>query len=126
MKNNKAFTLVELLIVIAILALIAGLVIPLIGVTKLLTYIFGYFSIPAIILFGALMLNRKYKWLVNKQYGYYKLMNKTLIDKDVVVFNMWIFFIFWPIYTPIILAIVVGREVYNRYLKNIISIPNDE
>ena len=131
MKTNKAFTLIELLIVIAILAIIAGILISMVSsFPKLIFYTFVYFSIPAIILGGLLKLNQKYKWLVKKWYSKtlydYKLKNGGALDKDIVKINMIAFTIIWPIYLPGIVVFVGGKEVYHRYLKNIFSIPEDK
>jgi prepilin-type N-terminal cleavage/methylation domain-containing protein len=131
MKNNKAFTLVELLIVIVILAIIAGMVIPFVSsFPKLIFYTFVYFSIPASIFGVFLKLNRKYKWVVKKYYNKtlydYKLRIGGTLDKDIVKINMITFTIIWPIYLPGIVAFVGGKEVYHRYLKNVFSIPEDK
>ena len=49
MKTNKAFTLIELCVLLVILAIIAGMVIPFVSsFPKLIFNIFMYFSIPAI------------------------------------------------------------------------------
>ena len=129
--NNKAFTLIELLIVIVILAIIAGMVIPFVSsFPKLIFNIFMYFAIPASIFAGFLKLNQKYKWVVKKYYNKnlfdYKLKNGRALDKDIVKLNMIAFTIIWPIYLPGIVAFVGGKEVYHRYLKNIFSIPEDK
>ena len=129
--NNKAFTLIELLIVIAILAIIAGMVIPFVSsFPKLIFNIFMYFAIPASIFGGFLKLNQKYKWVVKKYYSKnlfdYKLKNGGALDKDIVKLNMIAFVIIWPIYLPGIVAFVGGKEVYHRYLKNNFSIPEDK
>ena len=131
MKTNKAFTLIELLIIIVILAIIAGMVIPFVSsFPKLIFYTFVYFSIPAIILGGLLKLNQKYKWVVkkwyNKTYHDYKLKNGGTLDGDIVKINMIAFTIIWPIYLPGIVVFVGCKEVYHRYLKNIFSIPEDK
>jgi prepilin-type N-terminal cleavage/methylation domain-containing protein len=129
--NNKAFTLIELLIVIVILAIIAGMVIPFVSsFPKLIFYVFMYFAIPASILGVALKLNQKHKWLVKKWYNKtlydYKLKNGGTLNGDIVKINMLTFFIIWPIYLPGIVAFVGGKEVYHRYLKNVFSIPEDK
>ena len=131
MKTNKAFTVIELLVVIVILAIIAGMVIPFVSsFPKLIFNIFMYFAIPAIILGGLLKLNQKYKWVVKKWYNKtlydYKLKNGGTLDGDIVKLNMIAFVIIWPIYLPGIVVFVGGKEVYHRYLKNNFSIPEDK
>ena len=130
--NNKAFTVIELLIVIVIiLAIIACMVIPFVSsFPKLIFYVFMYFAIPASILGVALKLNQKHKWLVKKRYSKnlfdYQLKNGDSINNDIVKINMIAFIITWPLYLPGALAIIGGKEVYHRYLKNIFSIPEDK
>lgn len=128
--NNKAFTLIELCILLAIIAIVITLVAGFVNIFKLLFWVLVYFSIPAIILGGLLKLNQKYKWLVKKWYSKtlydYKLKNGDTLDGDIVNHNMIAFFIIWPIYLPGIVAFVGGKEVYHRYLKNIFSIPEDK
>jgi prepilin-type N-terminal cleavage/methylation domain-containing protein len=129
--NNKAFTLVELLIVVIIVAIIGGMVIQFVdSFARLLFYVFMYFAIPAIIFGVALKLNQKYKWVVKKRYAsnffQYKLKNGDDIDKDIIQLNLWAFIIAWPIYLPVMLAIIGGKEVYHRYLKNWFKIPEDK
>jgi len=128
--NNKAFTLIELCILLAIIAIVITLVAGFVNIFKLLFWVLVYFSIPAIILGGLLKLNQKYKWVVKKYYNKtlfdYKLKNGGALDKDIVKLNMIAFTIIWPIYLPGIVAFVGGKEVYHRYLKNIFSIPEDK
>ena len=131
--NNKAFTLIELCVLLAIIAIVFSLVAGFVNIFKLLFWVLVYFSIPAIILGGLLKLNQKYKWVVKKWYNKtlydYKLKNGgTLVCKygDIVKLNMIAFTIFWPIYLPGIVVFVGGKEVYHRYLKNIFSIPEDK
>jgi hypothetical protein len=128
MKKNKAFTSVELLIVILIVAIIGGIVIPFVSsFPKLLFNVFMYFSIPAIIFGVALKLNQKHKWLVKKRYDgsffRYELKNGDQIDNDIIQLNVWAFIITWPLYLPGVLAIIGVKEVYHRYLKDRFSIP---
>jgi len=129
--KNKAFTLIELLVVIAILAIIGAMVIPFISnFPKLVFYVFMYFAIPASIFGVALKLNQKHKWLVKKRFSSnffkYRLKNGDDIDKEIVQINLWSFIIAWPIYLPGTLAIIGGKEVYHRYLKNWFKIPEDK
>jgi prepilin-type N-terminal cleavage/methylation domain-containing protein len=126
--NNKAFTLVELLISVIIVAIIGAIVLQFVdSFARLLFYVFMYFAIPAIIFGVALKLNQKYKWVVKKRYAsnffQYKLKNGDDIDKDIIQLNLWAFFIIWPIYLPVMLAIIGGKEVYHRYLKHWFNIP---
>ena len=128
--NNKAFTLIELCILLAIIAIVITLVAGFVNIFKLLFWVLVYFSIPASIFGGFLKLNQKYKWVVKKYYSKnlfdYKLKNGGALDKDIVKLNMIAFVIIWPIYLPGIVAFVGGKEVYHRYLKNIFSIPEDK
>ena len=130
MKTNKAFTMVELLIVIVIIGIVLTTVAAFGNIFKLLFWALVYFAIPAIILGGLLKLNQKYKWVVkkwyNKTYDDYKLKNGGNLDKDIVIINMIAFVIIWPIYLPGIVVFVGCKEVYHRYLKNIFSIPEDK
>jgi prepilin-type N-terminal cleavage/methylation domain-containing protein len=126
--NNKAFTLVELLIVVIIVAIIGAIVLQFVdSFARLLFYVFMYFAIPAIIFGVALKLNQKYKWVVKKRYAsnffQYKLKNGDDIDKDIIQINLWAFFIIWPLYLTGVLAIIGGKEVYHRYLKHWFNIP---
>jgi prepilin-type N-terminal cleavage/methylation domain-containing protein len=126
--KNKAFTLVELLIVVIIVAIIGGMVIQFVdSFARLLFYVFMYFAIPASIFGVALKLNQKHKWLVKKRFSSnffkYRLKNGDDIDKEIVQINLWSFIIAWPIYLPVMLAIIGGKEVYHRYLKNWFNIP---
>ena len=128
--NNKAFTLVELLIVIVIIAIVLSMVAQFSNIFNFLFWVLAYFSIPAIILGGLLKLNQKYRWVVKKYYNKtlfdYKLKNGGALDKDIVKLNMIAFTIIWPIYLPGIVVFVGGKEVYHRYLKNVFSIPEDK
>ena len=135
MKTNKAFTVIELLVVIVIIAIVLSMVAQFFNIFNFLFWVLAYFSIPAIILGGLLKLNQKYKWLVKKWHSKtlydYKLknggtINGESIDGDIVKINMIAFTIIWPIYLPGIVAFVGGKEVYHRYLKNNFSIPEDK
>ena len=128
--NNKAFTLTELCVLLAIIAIVFSLVAGFVNIFKFLFWVLVYFSIPASILGGLLKLNQKYKWVVKKRYGKnlfdYKLKNGGTLDGSIVKINMIAFVIIWPIYLPGIVAFVGGKEVYHRYLKNVFSIPEDK
>ena len=128
MKNNKAFTLIELLVVIAILAIIGATVLQFVdSFARLLFYVFMYFAIPATIFGVALKLNQKYKWLVKKRYDRsyfrYEWKNGDIINKDLIQLDVWVFMVTWPLYLPVMLAIIGGKEVYHRYLKHWFNIP---
>ena len=127
MKNNKAFTLVELLIVIVIIGIVLTTVAAFGNIFKLLFWALVYFAIPASIFGVALKLNQKYKWVVKKRYAsnffQYEWKNGDDIDKDIIQLNLWAFFIIWPLYLTGVLAIIGGKEVYHRYLKHWFNIP---
>ena len=128
MKKNKAFTLIELLIVVAIVAIIGGMIVSVVGsFAKLLFSMIMYFIIPAIIFGVALKLNQKYKWLLKKRYGgsffRYELKNGGIINKDLIQLDVWVFMVTWPLYLPGVLVIIGVKEVYRRYLKDRFSIP---
>jgi prepilin-type N-terminal cleavage/methylation domain-containing protein len=128
MKTNKAFTLVELLIVVIIVAIIGAIVLQFVdSFARLLFYVFMYFVIPASIFGVALKLNQKYKWLVKKRYDRsyfrYEWKNGGILNKDIIQINLWAFFIIWPLYLTGVLAIIGGKEVYHRYLKHWFNIP---
>jgi prepilin-type N-terminal cleavage/methylation domain-containing protein len=127
MKTNKAFTLVELLIVIVIIGIVLTTVAAFGNIFKLLFWALVYFAIPASIFGVALKLNQKYKWVVKKRYAsnffQYEWKNGDDIDKDIIQLNLWAFFIIWPLYLPGVLAIIGGKKVYHRYLKNWFNIP---
>jgi prepilin-type N-terminal cleavage/methylation domain-containing protein len=127
MKNNKAFTLVELLIVIVIIGIVLTTVAAFGNIFKLLFWALVYFAIPASIFGVALKLNQKHKWLVKKRFSSnffkYRLKNGDDIDKEIVQLNVWAFIIAWPIYLPVMLAIIGGMEMYHRYLKHWFNIP---
>jgi prepilin-type N-terminal cleavage/methylation domain-containing protein len=129
MKTNKAFTLVELLISIVIIGLVLAMVAAFVNIFKLLFWALVYFAIPASIFGVALKLNQKHKWLVKNRFSSnffkYRLKNGDIINKEIVQLNVWAFIIAWPIYLPVMLAIIGGKEVYHRYLKDRFSIPED-
>ena len=135
MKTNKAFTLVELLISIVIIGLVLAMVAAFVNIFKLLFWVLVYFAIPATIFGVALKLNQKYKWLVKKKYCktplgkdrfHYILYNGEYIDNDIITINLWAFFIIWPLYLTGVLALIGGKKVYHRYLKDRFSIPEDK
>ena len=130
MKTNKAFTLVELLIVIVIIGIVLTTVAAFGNIFKLLFWALVYFAIPASIFGVALKLNQKYKWLVKKRYDRsyfrYEWKNGGIINKDLIQLDVWVFMVTWPLYLPVMLAIIGCKEVYHRYLKNIFSIPEDK
>jgi prepilin-type N-terminal cleavage/methylation domain-containing protein len=126
MKNNKAFTLVELLIVIVIIGIVLTTVGAFGNIFKLLFWALVYFAIPASIFGVALKLNQKYKWVVKGKYnGRYiaNFIDGEYIDNDMVAINLWAFFIIWPLYLTGVLAIIGGMEMYHRYLKHWFNIP---
>ena len=126
MKNNKAFTLVELLIVIVIIGIVLTTVAAFGNIFKLLFWALVYFAIPASIFGVALKLNQKYKWVVKGKYnGRYiaNFIDGEYIDNDMVAINLWAFFIIWPLYLTGVLAIIGGKKVYHRYLKHWFNIP---
>jgi hypothetical protein len=129
--NNKAFTLVEFQISVIIVAIIGAIVLQFVdSFAMLLFYVFMYFAIPAIIFGVALKLNQKYKWLVKKRYDRsyfrYEWKNGGIINKDLIQLDVWVFMVTWPLYLPVMLAIIGGKEVYHRYLKDRFSIPEDK
>jgi hypothetical protein len=136
MKNNKAFTFVEMFNVVIIVAIIGAIVLQFSdSFAMLLFYVFMYFAIPATIFGVALKLNQKYKWVVKKKYCktplgkdrfHYILYNGDYIDKNIIEINVWVFMVTWPLYLPGVLAIIGGKEVYHRYLKDRFSIPEDK
>jgi len=126
MKTNKAFTLVELLISLVIIAIVLTTVAAFGNIFKLLFWALVYFVIPASIFGVALKLNQKYKWVVKGKYnGRYiaNFIDGEYIDNDMVAINLWAFFIIWPLYLTGVLAIIGGKEVYHRYLKHWFNIP---
>ena len=126
MKTNKAFTLVELLIVIVIIGIVLTTVAAFGNIFKLLFWALVYFAIPASIFGVALKLNQKYKWVVKGKYnGRYiaNFIDGEYIDNDMVAINLWAFFIIWPLYLTGVLVIIGGKEVYHRYLKHWFNIP---
>jgi len=125
--KNKAFTLVELLISIVIIGLVLAMVAAFVNIFKLLFWVLVYFAIPATIFGVALKLNQKYKWLVKKRYAsnffQYEWKNGGIINKDLIQLDVWVFMVTWPLYLPVMLAIIGGKQVYHRYLKDRFSIP---
>ena len=131
MKNNKAFTFVEMFNVVIIVAIIGAIVLQFSdSFARLLFYVFMYFAIPATIFGVALKLNQKYKWLVKKRYDRsyfrYEWKNGGIINNDLIQLDVWVFMVTWPLYLPVMLAIIGGKKVYHRYLKDRFSIPEDK
>lgn len=131
MKNNKAFTFVEMFNVVIIVAIIGAIVLQFSdSFARLLFYVFMYFAIPATIFGVALKLNQKYKWVVKKRYDRsyfrYEWKNGGIINKDLIQLDVWVFMVTWPLYLPVMLAIIGGKQVYHRYLKDRFSIPEDK
>ena len=130
MKNNKAFTFVEMFNVVIIVAIIGAIVLQFSdSFARLLFYVFMYFAIPATIFGVTLKLNQKHKWVVKGKYnGRYiaNFIDGEYIDNDIIQINLWAFFIIWPLYLTGVLAIIGGKEVYHRYLKNWFKIPEDK
>ena len=131
--TNKAFTIIELLVVVAIVAIIAAIVIPIVMTfSKFFFYVFLYFSIPASILGLILKLNQKYKWVVKKRhrkYGYsnddfdYQLKSGEYLTKDTITNHALTFIFVWPIHIPVFVACVCGKKLYHGFFKNFFSIP---
>jgi hypothetical protein len=74
-------------------------------------------------------LNQKHKWDVKGKYnGRYiaNFIDGEYIDTDIITINLWAFFIIWPLYLTGVLAIIGGKKVYHRYLKDRFSIPEDK
>lgn len=131
MKNNKAFTFVEMFNVVIIVAIIGAIVLQFSdSFARLLFYVFMYFAIPATIFGVALKLNQKYKWVVKKRYDRsyfrYEWKNGGIINKDLIQLDVWVFMVTWPLYLPVMLTIIGGKQVYHRYLKDRFSIPEDK
>jgi len=127
MKNNKAFTFVEMFNVVIIVAIIGAIVLQFSdSFARLLFYVFMYFAIPATIFGVTLKLNQKHKWVVKGKYnGRYiaNFIDGEYIDNDIIQINLWAFFIIWPLYLTGVLAIIGGKKVYHRYLKHWFNIP---
>ena len=131
--TNKAFTIIELLVVVAIVAIIAAMVIPIVMTfSKFFFYVFLYFSIPASIFGVLLKLNQKYKWVVKKRhrkYGYsnddfdYQLKSGEYFTKDTITNHVLALIFIWPIHIPVFVACVGGKKLYHGFFKNFFSIP---
>ena len=125
--TNKAFTFIEFLVLPAIIAIIAGMTIMTVDgifgkLLKLLMCAVVYFSIPGIIFGGLLKLNQKYKWVVKGKYDRYiaNFIDGEYMDTDMVNIHLNAYFIIWPFYIPGFIVWVVGKELYHRYIKNMI------
>ena len=128
--TNKAFTIIELLVVVAIAAIIAGMAIShlmtidgIFGkLLKLLMWAVVYFSIPGIIFGGLLKLNQKYRWVVKGKYDRYiaNFKDGEYMDNDMVNIHLNAYFIIWPFYIPCFIAWIGGKELYHRYIKTML------
>ena len=122
MKNNKAFTLIEVLVVIAIVAIILSTVAAFTNIFKFLFWVLVYFSIPAIIFGVFLKLNQKYKWVIKGRNNRYidNTNRGEYMDSDMVTIHMNAYFFCWPIYIPCVVVWIGSAELYHRYIKTMI------
>ena len=122
MKNNKAFTLIEVLVVIAIVAIILSTVAAFTNIFKFLFWVLVYFSIPAIIFGVFLKLNQKYKWVIKGRNNRYidNTNRGEYMDSDMVTIHMNAYFFCWPIYIPCVVVWITSKELYHRYIKTMI------
>jgi prepilin-type N-terminal cleavage/methylation domain-containing protein len=121
-NNNKAFTFIELLVVVVIIAIVLAMVAAFTNIFKFLFWVAVYFSIPGIIFGGLLKLNQKYRWVVKGNYGRYivNFIDGEYMDNDLVNIHLNAYFIIWPIYIPCFIAWIGGKELYHRYIKTMI------
>jgi len=62
----------------------------------------------------------------DRSYFRYEWKNGGIINKDLIQLDVWVFMVTWPLYLPVMLAIIGGKKVYHRYLKDRFSIPEDK
>lgn len=119
---NKAFTFVELCILLVIIAIVITLVAGFVNIFKFLFCVAVYFSIPGIIFGVFLKLNQKYKWIVKGKYDRYiaNFIDGEYMDNEMVNILLTAYFIIWPIYIPCFIAWIGGKELHHRYIKTII------
>ena len=120
--NNKAFTLIELCILLAIISIVITLVAGFVNIFKFLFFVLVYFSIPGIIFGVILKLNQKYRWVVKGKYDRYiaNFIDGEYMDNEMVNSLLTAYFILWPIYIPCFIAWIGGKELYHRYIKTMI------
>ena len=117
--TNKAFTLIEFLVLLTILAIVLSMVAAFTNIFKFLFWVLVYFSIPGIIFGVILKLNQKYRWVVKGKYDRYiaNFIDGEYMDNDMVNIHLNAYFIIWPIYIPCFIAWIGGKELYHRYIK---------
>jgi hypothetical protein len=117
--TNKGFTIVEFLILLAIIVIVLAMTAAFVNVFKFLFWVLVYFSIPGIIFGVFLKLNQKYKWVVKGRYDRYlaNFIDGEYMDNVMVNIHLNAYFILWPFYIPCFIVWVGGRELYHRYIK---------
>ena len=117
--TNKAFTIIELLVSVVIIAIVLSMVAAFTNIFKFLFCVAVYFSIPGIIFGVFLKLNQKYRWVVKGRYDRYlaNFIDGEYMDNVMVNIHLNAYFILWPFYIPCFIVWVGGRELYHRYIK---------